>query len=161
MKIRPVHAADAARISEIYNHYIHNSVFTFEEEFVSVGQMQQRIERVSPNYPWLKLEQDHVIQGYAYADAWKPRGAYRHTVETTIYLHPDAAGQGFGKPLYQALADELRSREFHCAMASIALPNAPSIKVHEAIGFIKIGHAHDIGRKFDDWVDVGYWQLLL
>ncbi len=161
MKIRPVHAADAPRICEIYNHYVRHSVYTFDEESVTLAQMQQRINVISASFPWLILEQEQTVQGYAYAAAWKPRAAYRYSVETTIYLHPDAAGQGLGRPLYQALADELRGREFHCAMAMIALPNVPSVKVHEAIGFSKIGHSIEIGHKFDSWVDVGYWQLLL
>ncbi len=170
-RIRAATAADVDAMAAIYNHYVRGSIYTFEEVELSAEQMQARWESViteaptspgsMPALPWLVAELDNSVLGYAYADAWKPRAAYRHSVEVTIYLHADATGRGMGGPLYQALIDELRSRELHCAMASIALPNPASIKMHESLGFQKVGQARQIGRKFNRWVDVGYWQLML
>ncbi len=161
------------------------SICTFEEQELSVEQMEVRWKRVTQvncaefsrrPLPWVVAEScesqggvrsasgagdSTSILGYAYADVWKPRTAYRNSVEVTIYLHPHALGRGIGRPLYQALIDELQSCDLHCAMASISLPNPASVKLHEALGFSKIGQAREIGRKFDRWVDVGYWQLML
>lgn len=172
-KIRAATAADASAMAAIYNHYVRGSIYTFEEQDLSAEQMSDRLATVTGGQssfpahgparplPWLVSQDGLAVIGYAYADLWKPRGAYRNSVEVTIYLHADAIGRGIGRPLYQALIDELRMRDIHCAMASIALPNPASIRLHEALGFEKVGHAREIGCKFDRWVDVGYWQLML
>lgn len=169
--IREATSADVGAMAEIYNHYVRGSIFTFEEQELSAEQMTARWTAVigedtacpssDLSLPWLVAELDSEVLGYAYADLWKPRTAYRKSVEVTIYLHPEATGRGIGRPLYQALIDELRVRKLHCAMASIALPNPASIKLHESLGFEKVGQAKEIGRKFKRWVDVGYWQLML
>jgi phosphinothricin acetyltransferase len=82
-------------------------------------------------------------------------------VESTIYLRPDAAGRGLGTKLYSSLLAELRDRQLHVAIGGIALPNAASVALHEKLGFEKVAHFRQVGNKFDRWVDVGYWQLIL
>ena len=99
--------------------------------------------------------------GYAYASPWRERAAYRHAVETTIYLESRFAGQGMGKRLYVALLQELRKLGLHTAFGVIALPNPASVALHEKCGFRKVGHLAEPGWKFERWVDVGYWQLML
>lgn len=159
--IRPATPADAEAICAIYNHYILNSTITFEETALTAVQMEQRIADVSACYPWLLLETEGGIAGYAYATAWKTRSAYRHTVETSVYLAPGHAGAGLGKQLYLAILPELRRRGIHVAIAGIALPNPASIRLHEWLGFTPVGEFRQVGRKFGLWLDVGYWQLLL
>ncbi len=114
------------------------------------------------NLPWLVAENDSgVVVGYAYASKWKGRCAYRHSAEVTVYLAPDAAAQGVGTRLYEALFSELRDRGIHTAIGGIALPNPPSVALHEKFGMKKVAHFAEVGHKFDRWIDVGYWQVVL
>jgi phosphinothricin acetyltransferase len=160
--LRPATSADAATICAIYNTYIATTTITFEEEAVTEQDMAQRIADVgTANLPWLVLEVDGEVCGYAYATKWRVRPAYRHSVESTVYLDQKAAGCGFGRVLYSALLDELRKRELHLVIGGIALPNEASIGLHEALGFSKVAHFSEVGMKFGRWVDVGYWELKL
>ncbi|MBB3213357.1 phosphinothricin acetyltransferase [Herbaspirillum sp. Sphag1AN] len=159
--IRPVTVADAAAICEIYNHYVTTTGISFELEPVSVEQMTQRITDIASRYAWLVYEEQGRVLGYAYASQWKPRLAYRYSVESSVYLAADSGGKGVGAQLYGALFAQLKQREVHVIMAGIALPNAASIGLHEKMGFVKVGHFREVGNKFDQWLDVGYWQLIL
>ena len=154
-------ARDAAPICAIYNHYVEQTRVTFEETAVSANEMARRVAEITGRFPWLVWERDGTILGYAYAMSWKTRSAYRHSVETTIYLSPDATGAGIGTALYQSLFDRLRPLDIHCAIGIIALPNPASVALHEKLGFMKAGHLHEIGLKFGQWIDVGYWELNL
>jgi phosphinothricin acetyltransferase len=159
--IRTCAEADAPSVAAIYNHYVRETVVTFEETPVSVETMTRRIADVGASFPWLVSETDGTVIGYAYATAWKPRSAYRFCVETTVYVANGHHGRGLGSTLYAALLAELTDRGFHSAVGGIALPNPSSIALHEKLGFKKIAHFAEVGRKFDRWVDVGYWQRLL
>lgn len=159
--IRSATPADAFAIASIYNHYVRETTVTFEECPVSVDEMATRIAEVTTALPWLVLEVDKVILGYAYGSKWKTRSAYRFAAEISIYL---AIGQhrcGFGSQLLQALLDELRERSMHLAIGGAALPNDASTRLMEKFGFTKVGHLREVGYKFDRWIDVGYWQLSL
>ncbi|HEU5136858.1 MAG TPA: arsinothricin resistance N-acetyltransferase ArsN1 family B [Steroidobacteraceae bacterium] len=160
--IRPASASDADAIARIYNHYIQNTVITFEEEPVSAQEMGSRIaETHSLSLPWLVAEVDDTIIGYAYARKWRPRSAYRYSAETTIYLERGHEGRGIGKTLYSALLPLLRQRGIHVAIGGVALPNAASIALHEKLGFERVATFRQVGFKHDKWVDVAYWQLVL
>jgi len=101
------------------------------------------------------------LLGYCYASKWKGRCAYRYSVESTVYLSPDATGKGIGSKLYGTLLAELRQRQFHTVIGGIALPNPASVALHEKLGFEKVAQFRQVGNKFGRWIDVGYWQLLL
>jgi L-amino acid N-acyltransferase YncA len=101
------------------------------------------------------------VVGYAYASKWKSRSAYRYAVESTVYLDPRFTGQGIGRHLYGSLIAELRQRSLHAVIGGIALPNPASIALHERMGFVKVAHFKEIGWKFNQWIDVGYWELIL
>ncbi len=160
--IRPAAADDAQHIARIYNHYIANTVITFETESVDAGDMAERVaETLAIPLPWLVAEADGKLLGYAYASKWKGRCAYRYAVESTIYLDPNAIGNGAGTRLYEALIEETRKLGMHAMIGGIALPNDASIRLHEKLGFEKIGHFREVGYKQERWVDVGYWQLML
>lgn len=160
MTIRAVTAADAPRIASIYNHYVRETVVTFEEEPVPDAEMARRIVETSAAYPWLVLEADGALVGYANGSSWKRRAAYRHAAESTIYLAPESCGRGFGRPLYLALLAEMRGRGLHCAIGGIALPNPASVALHEKLGFATIGCFREVGWKFGRRIDVGYWELI-
>jgi len=159
--IRDATPADAPGIAEIYNHYIVNTVVTFEEVVVSAEEMGRRVGAVTERFPWLVLEAEGRVAGYAYASAWHARAAYRHSVEATVYLAKDCVGRGLGSTLYRALLDRLPTLGVHTVIGGIALPNEASVAIHEKFGFEKAAHYRQVGRKFDRWIDVGYWQLIL
>lgn len=162
MKIRPVTALDAAPICAIYNPYVATTSISFEEDPVSEQDMAKRIADVgAAGLPWLMLDVDGRVAGYAYATRWRVRPAYRTSVESSIYLDPAFAGRGLGRLLYGALLDELRRRDVHMVIGGIALPNESSIALHEKLGFRKIAHFSEVGKKFGRWTDVAYWELKL
>jgi phosphinothricin acetyltransferase len=160
--IRAARAADADAIARIYNHYVLHTTVTFEEDAVAPDEIARRMHAVvDAGLPWLVAELEGDLVGYAYADKWKTRSAYRHSVESTVYLAPQRVGNGLGTALYGALIDALRATRTHLVIGGIALPNDASIALHERLGFVHTGRFDEVGRKFERWVDVGYWQLLL
>lgn len=159
--IRPVELQDAAALCALYNHYIENSIVTFEEQAVPVEEFRHRIQTIIEAYPWLVSEVDGEIAGYVYAGPWKMRNAYRFSAETTVYLDTRFQGRGIGTALYERLFDELRNRDIHAVMAGIALPNDASVALHEKVGFEKVAHFEEVGWKFNKWIDVAYWQVKL
>ena len=160
-KIRPVSSDDAEAICAIYNYYVQNSTISFEEEGVSPTEMSRRIVDVTESLPWLVIENEGVVDGYAYATKWRARSAYRFSVEISVYLSPNAIGKGYGANLYANLMEQLAILGVHAVIAGIALPNEKSIKLHEKIGLKKIAHFEQVGFKNQQWVDVGYWQKML
>lgn len=159
--IREAAAGDAGQICGIYNHYVENTVITFEEKPVPAAEMEKRIRDISAVFPWLVYEENGSIIGYAYAVKWKTRAAYRFSAESTVYLKNCSLGKGVGSELYRRLIEELKEREVHAVMAGIALPNEKSRKLHEKFGFVKVAHFSEVGYKFGKWIDVGYWELKL
>ncbi|MCF8237738.1 MAG: GNAT family N-acetyltransferase [Saprospiraceae bacterium] len=159
--IRNASPEDAGPVANIYNAYIAHSVATFELDPVSAEEMKSRIMQVQQGHPWLVAERNEEIIGYAYASAWKARAAYQHTVETTIYLDPAHLNRGTGYQLYQQLLQVLKHQGRHVAIGGIALPNPASIRLHERLGYQKVAHFKEVGYKFGQWVDVGYWELIL
>lgn len=159
--IRPVSSEDAAQIAAIYNHYVEHTVITFEETLVSAAEMGGRIETIATSYPYLVATDGDVVLGYAYATRWGTRRSYRLSVETSVYVAQERLRQGYGEQLYVALLARLKQRRFHCALGGIALPNDASVRLHEKLGFKKVGRFEEVGRKFERWIDVGYWELLL
>ena len=159
--IRRVAPEDAGQIAAIYNHHVVNTIVTFEETPVDEATMLGRIADIDASHGWFVAVVDGHVGGYAYASAWRARSAYRHSVETTVYVGSGMVGRGLGTALYDALLRELSQREFHCAMGGIALPNAASVALHERMGFAKVAHFREVGWKFGRWIDVGYWQRVL
>lgn len=156
--IRPIKPSDCPAVCDIYNYYILHSVVTFEEDLVTIDDMTERINNVVHKLPWLIFEQNAQILGYAYAKEWNSRSAYRHTAETTIYLDHQAIGKGIGKSLYSELLNILKAQNIHTVIGGIALPNKGSIGLHESLGYNKVAHFAEVGYKFDQWIDVAYWQ---
>lgn len=160
--IRPAAPQDAGAVAGIYNHYILNTIITFEEDAITGADILARMAEVKEgSLPWLVSEQDGKLTGFAYAGKWKGRCAYRYSAETTIYLAQGAEGRGVGSALYGALLGGLRARKLHTALGGIALPNERSVRLHEKLGFQKVAHYKEIGFKFGKWIDVGYWQAAL
>jgi phosphinothricin acetyltransferase len=158
--IRPATPEDAGQICGIYNYYIVNTCITFEEIAVSVEEMEQRIRDVTKDLFWVVYEEDNRILGYAYYTKWKVRSAYRFCFECTVYLDKACRGKGIGTLLYSELIDNARKHNVHSLLGGITIPNEPSIKLHEKLGFVKVGQLKEVGFKQNQWLDVGYWELL-
>ncbi|HQX61541.1 MAG: N-acetyltransferase [Rhodoferax sp.] len=160
--VRAVLASDAARLVEIYNHYVLHTAISFEEAAISAADMAVRIDKVQQlKLPWLVAERDGVLFGYAYAGLWRERHAYRFAVESTVYVAHDAGVRGIGAALYSSLFDMLRKAGYHTVLGVIALPNAASIALHEKFGMRQVAHFREVGFKFGKWHDVGNWQVVL
>jgi phosphinothricin acetyltransferase len=159
--IRPVRLSDTQSICDIYNEYIKNSTITFEEIPVLSDEMVERIETVTENYPWLVYEVDEKVIGYIYGRRWRERAAYRNSVEAGIYLRPEFVGKGIGSEMMKNILKILKQKSFHTVISGIALPNPASIALCEKFGFKKVAHFKEVGYKFNKWIDVGYWQLIL
>ncbi len=162
LEIRPAQDADAEAIAEIYAPYIRDTIITFEVERVPADAFVQRMRAVREHrLPWLVAERAGVVVGYAYATPWRARAAYAAAAEATVYLAQDAVGQGIGRTLYEDLFERLRALGKHVVIGGISLPNSASVALHERMGMHKVAHFEAVGRKFDRWIDVGYWQRTL
>ena len=160
--IRPAAADDAPAIARIYSHYVLSSTISFEELPASAQEMQRRIQAVQEQgLPWLVAELDGAVVGYAYATKWKERPAYRFSVETSVYLEAAFHGRGIASALYERLLDLLRQAGVHTVIGGIAQPNPASVRLHEKLGFERVALFREVGRKFERWIDVGYWQAIL
>lgn len=165
MAVRSARSDDADAIANIYNPFIERTHITFEETPISGADVLARMAAIEGlGLPWLvwdvgEVDQQPRILAYAYAGHFRERASYRFTVETAIYVAQAASGKGMGRKLYSQLLDELRLRRRHRAIGGIALPNEASVKLHEQLGFRWVGTFTQVGRKFDKWIDVGFWEL--
>ncbi len=159
--IRSVQVDDAKQICDIYNFYVQNTIISFETEVVSIEEMELRIQSKDPRAPWIIYQEREVIIGYAYAGKWRERAAYGNCAESSVYLSQSETGRGIGYRLYKDLMKRIKEAGYHTVLGCIALPNEGSIALHEKLGFEKIAHFREVGKKFNQWVDVGYWELLM
>lgn len=160
--IRKVKPTDVEAICEIYNYYVLESTFTFEEEPLSVEDMLERVLKVNAlDLPWYVYEQEGTVIGYAYGTKWKERSAYRFSIETSVYIDKNSAGKGIGSQLYEVLINHLRESGYHSIITGVSQPNENSRKLHEKFGFKKVAEFKEAGFKFNQWIDLTNWQLLL
>lgn len=152
---------DGAACAAIYAPYVTDSGVSFEDVAPTADEISARIARMGEEYPWLVLEDDGRVAGYAYASRHHPRAAYRWAVDVAVYVDPAFQGRGAGRRLYETLFDVLRRQGLRTACAGVALPNDASVGLHRAFGFELVGTYRDIGWKAGAWRDVGWWQLAL
>ena len=159
MKVRLVRADDAGAIATLYAPYVTGSAVSFEGKPPGADEMAARIVQGGDLHPWLVAEEeDDILLGYAYATAFRPRHAYRFTVETSVYVRQGGHGRGVGSALYGALLPLLEAQGFTQAIAALTLPNAPSVRLHERAGFVRAGIYENVGFKLGEWRSVGLWQ---
>jgi L-amino acid N-acyltransferase YncA len=160
--IRPAVDDDLRDIAAIYNHEIANSIATFDLEPPTLNYWQEKLRGNHPgDHLLVAVDNDDDVVGYAYSWSYRPRPAYDTTRETSIYLDPSVRGQGIGQLLYPALLETLAASGVHSAVALVALPNPGSERLHLACGFEHVGTMREIGNKFDQWIDVAWYQKLL
>ena len=158
MRIRDATAADAAACAAIYAPYVLDTSVSFELEPPSEAEMAERIAAAQARHAWLVLEQDDRVVGYAYANRFSARPAYRWSVEVSIYLERGGHRTGGGRRLYEALLARLGERGYRRAMAGMSLPNEASEAFHRALGFQPVGVYRQVGWKHGAWHDVAWTQ---
>ena len=162
MRLRIATPDDAEAISAIYAPAVAGSAISFELEPPTEAEMHRRLIETLRRFPWLvSLDDAGVVSGYAYAGTHRERPAYQWSVDTTVYVRAASRGQGVGRKLYEGLLMELTKLGYAQAFAGIALPNAASVALHEAVGFKHIGVYEKVGFKLGAWRDVGWWQKTL
>ena len=163
MSTRPATTADLPAIAEIYAHYVVNSVASFELEAPTDDEWQQRFAKVAAaGFPFLVVEREGKVAGYAYCLPWKDRPAYQGTVEDSIYLAPWATGQGAGSELLGALLEASRAADVREVIAVIADSGDPSsIALHKKLGFDEAGRLRQVGHKHGRDIDTVLLQCSL
>ena len=153
--VRPASAGDAEAIAGIFAHYVETSVATFEEIPPGPEHWRGRLaELAGHGLPVLVAETDGTVAGFAYASPWRPKPAYRHTVEDTVYLAPASRGQGLGRLLLEALLEACGAAGVRQVIAVIADTGDPaSERLHRACGFTDAGLLREVGRKHGRWID--------
>lgn len=154
--VRLAGESEAEAIAAIYRPYVERSHFTFEEIPPGAADIAGRMR--NPIHPWLVAEREGRVLGYASTSPMRNRAAYRWSVETGIYLAPEAQGQGVGRQLLSAHLGLLERQGFVTVIAGIALPNEASVALHEKLGFRLSGTERGVGFKLGRWIDVGRWQ---
>ncbi len=159
--VRLATPADAAGVQAIYAPIVRDTAISFEIDPPSVWEMARRIDFTLERLPYLVYEDGGEIGGYVYAGRHRERGAYRWSVDVTVYIHERMRRTGVGRALYTSLLALLRLQGYCRAYAGITLPNAGSVALHEAFGFTPVGVYRSVGQKLGAWHDVGWWELEL
>ena len=159
--IRRAQALDIEAIARIYGLAIRSSVATFDLDDPPVDHWAAKVDDRSPGNHVLVAERAGELLGFAHSSPFRPRPAYAGTRETSVYVDSGSVGQGVGTTLYGELMARLRQDGIHLAVAVVAEPNPASVALHEHFGFRLVGTLHEVGRKFDRWVDTRWYELLL
>lgn len=160
MKIRGPVDGDLAPLAKIYNHYVVESHVTFDIEPIPLETRRSWLASFAESGPYrlLVAEEKGAPIGYASSSPFRAKAAYETSVETTIYLAPDATGRGLGRPLYTRLLDSLRDEDVHRAYGGVALPNPGSVALHASLGFRSVGVFREVGRKWGRYWDVEWFE---
>ena len=163
VSIRPARAADAPALAAIYGHHCLHGLGTFEEVPPSADEMAGRVKAVRDRgLPYLVAELDGAVAGFAYAAPFRPRAAYRYTVEDSVYIAPDRLGRGVGKALLSRVIAECEAMGLRQMVAVIGdSANAGSVGLHRSLGFTHQGVGESVGYKFGRWVDIVWMQRAL
>ena len=166
--IREATINDAPRLLEIYGYYVKHTAISFEYEVPSVEEFQARIERTLVRYPYLVLEEEDFVLGYAYAGPFKARAAYDWSCELSIYLDKDCHGKGFGRRLYEALEERLKAQGIQNLYACIAFPDEEdeyltinSVEFHEHMGYRRVGVFRQCAYKFGRWYSMTWMEKMI
>lgn len=159
--LRPALPEDVAAIAAIYGHHVATGTASFELEPPTLDEMARRYAQlVASGYPYIAAQDTNErVVGYAYASAYRTRPGYRYTVEDSVYVAADAAGQGIGRRLLAALIDACIARGDRQMIAIIGgADHAASVVLHARLGFVEIGRLVGVGRKHDRWIDTVLMQ---
>lgn len=162
MQIRDALPGDAPAIMSIYNHAVAHTTAIWNEALVDEANRRAWMqERQAMGFPVLVVQREADLLGYASFGPWRAFEGFRHTVEHSVYVHPDHHGQGLGRQLMQALIERARSQHIHVMVAAIEAGNSASIRLHKTLGFAQTGLMPQVGTKFGRWLDLAFLQLRL
>ncbi len=158
--VRPAEERDLERLTAIYNHYVTETATTFDTEPFTVAQRREWFSHygTTGRHRLLVAEQDGLVLGYASTSRFHPRSAYDTTVELTALCAPEAVGRGIGQRLYEELFAAIKGEDIRVAMALITLPNRGSVALHERFGFRCAMVIREVGRKFNRYWDVAWYE---
>jgi len=158
--IRRAEAGDLPALTDIYNHYVATTPITFDIEPRSLAQRREWFEQFSDagRYQCLVAANGAGALGWACSGRFKEKAAYETTIETSIYLAPEATGRGLGRRLYEALFTAVEGEDIHQAFAGITLPNDASVALHKSFGFRLVGTYPEVGRKFGRFWDTALFM---
>ncbi|MDO8915312.1 MAG: N-acetyltransferase family protein [Coriobacteriia bacterium] len=160
--IRPAVPADAADISRIYNQAVLNTTATFDTEPETVGARERWLAaHADPGHPVLVATLGGAIVGWASLSTWSDRCAYAASVEASTYVDETMLGRGIGTALSAAVLEAGRAAGVHAVLSRICTENEASIRMSKKLGFVEVGVLHEVGRKFDRWLDVMMLEKLL
>ncbi|WP_432872965.1 N-acetyltransferase family protein [Microbispora rosea] len=161
--IRPAVPADLNAVAEIFTYYVSQTVITFEQTPPTVAEWRRRLDDLAGRgLPFLVADLDGDVAGYAYASPWRPKPAYRHTVEDSIYLAPGWTGRGLGSALLGALVDRCAQANLRQVIAVIADTGSDaSTALHKRFGFTHVGRLTGVGYKHGRWIDTVLMQRTL
>jgi L-amino acid N-acyltransferase YncA len=160
-QIRLAVETDGAAVADIYAPFCESSAVSFETEAPTAAEMASRIRAITSRFPWLVLEDDGAVAGYAYASQHRDRAAYGWSADVSVYVHPAHCRRGVGRALYSTLFEALRRQGYFKAYAGITQPNPPSVALHQAVGFVLVGTYRGVGYKQSAWHDVAWYQKSL
>ena len=161
--IRAAEEADLGSLNDIYNEYVRTTHYTFDVEPMTIDARHEWFGHYAATgrHRVLVAVRDGTVIGYTTSSRYRPKPAYETSVETSVYLAPDATGGGIGKRLYEELFRLLAHEDVHRAYAGIALPNPASLALHERFGYRKVAHFTEQGRKFGRYWDVAWFEKAL
>lgn len=159
--IRIARENDRAAIDAIYAHYVRTSTCTYAEDVEPDAERAAWFAAHGPAHPVTVLEEDGVVLGWGSLSPWKSRSGYRHSVELSVYLRPESCGQGLGRRVLTDLVERARALGYHAIIGGVSADQAASIRLHESLGFTRVAHFRETGRKFGRWLDVVYYEKLL
>jgi L-amino acid N-acyltransferase YncA len=157
--IRLAKKEDVATMLEIYAPFVRESAATFEKDVPSLQEFEIRVQKILKEAPWLVYESNNNVAGFAYSGNHREREGYRWTRETSIYIRPAFQRKNIGSALYTVLIEILRLQGYTTLLAGITLPNKPSERFHEKLGFLKVGVYHRVGYKLQKFHDAAWWEL--
>ncbi|MFD7457504.1 MULTISPECIES: GNAT family N-acetyltransferase [unclassified Streptomyces] len=162
VQVRPGVEGDLTALTDLYNHYVRETAITFDTEIFTPEERRPWLLSHPEDGPYrLMVATDTASQrilGYATSSPFRPKAAYGTSVEVTVYVAPDAGRRGIGTLLYKALFEALAGEDLHRAYAGIAQPNEASARLHERFGFRYVGTYREVGRKFERYWDVAWYE---
>ena len=161
MPIRPATEQDLPAIKAIYDEEVRAGISTFATEPPDLDYWQVRLRSTAPGDHVLVAEDTEGVLGYTYSSAYRPRDAYAHTRESSVYLAARARGRRLGRGLYDGLLEAMRGDQVRLVVAVVALPNDASRALHLGCGFGSVGVLHEVGHKFGRWIDTELFELRL
>jgi phosphinothricin acetyltransferase len=161
MQIRAARVEDLRAINDIYNYYVERSTCTFQTEPETMDERIAWFAAHDTTHPVIVAEVGGEVVGWGALSPFHPRGAYRFTVEPSVYVRHDWVARGMGRALMEELIARARAVGHHSMVGPICADNAPSLALSEKLGFVKVGYLREVGYKFDRWLDVVYVQRML